>query len=148
MWAIPLRRRSKRPWQRRSRCRLPSAANFTSLRSSPSAGLWSGVSPGWTRTGTYGRAASDISIPVCSSSISLSWHFCLEDREHVLRALELQGIKLYFLPAYIPELNRIEKLWQQMKYVWMDVKSRTIDILNQDVSYILDNFGIDFKLAF
>ena len=43
--------------------------------------------PGWTRTGVYGRAASDISIPVCSSSISLSWHFCLEDRKHVLSPL-------------------------------------------------------------
>ena len=28
------------------------------------------------------RATSQ--YPVCSSSISLSWHFCLEDREHVL----------------------------------------------------------------
>ena len=62
--------------------------------------------------------------------------------------LKLKGIRLYFLPPYSPELNRIEKLWQQMKYVWISVKGQTIDILNQDVSYILDNFGNKFKLDF
>lgn len=62
--------------------------------------------------------------------------------------LEQKGVKLYFLPPYSPELNRIEKLWQQMKYVWMSVKCRTLDVLNQDVSHILDNFGVNFKLAF
>ena len=30
----------------------------------------------------------------------------------------------------------------------MSVKSRTINILDQDASHILDNFGTDFKLAF
>ena len=65
-----------------------------------------------------------------------------------MAGLELKGIKLYFLPPYSPELNRIEKLWQQMKYVWMSVKCRTIDILNQDVAHILDNFGAEFKLDF
>lgn len=59
-----------------------------------------------------------------------------------------KGVKLYFLPPYSPELNRIEKIWQHMKYVWMNVKYRTIYFLNQDVSDILDNFGIKFKLAF
>ena len=107
MWASPLRRRSKRPWERRSRCRLPSAANFTSLRSSPSAGLWSGVLPGWTRTGAYGRTASDISIPVCSSSISLSWHFCLEDREHVLRGASFQSTEqlMQDIEAFVKQYN-------------------------------------------
>lgn len=62
--------------------------------------------------------------------------------------LEKKGLRLYFLPPYSPELNRIEKLWQQMKYVWMGVKCRTLEVLNQDVSDILDNFGVNFKLAF
>ena len=61
---------------------------------------------------------------------------------------EQKGVKLYFLPPYSPELNRIEKLWQQMKYVWMGVKCRTLERLNQDVSDILDNFGVNFKLSF
>ena len=67
-----------------------------------------------------------------------------------LLAQQQQDPKIWLarFPPYSPELNRIEKLWQQMKYVWMNVKSRTIDILDQDVSHILDNFGTDFKLAF
>ena len=36
--------------------------------------------------------------------------------EPLLRMLEGKGLKLYFLPPYSPELNRIEKLWHKMKY--------------------------------
>ncbi len=32
---------------------------------------------------------------------------------HVVRMLQKQGITLYFLPPYSPELNRIEKLWHR-----------------------------------
>ena len=46
------------------------------------------------------------------------------------------------------ELNRIEKLWQQMKYVWMSMKCRTLKLLTQDVLDIFYNFGVNFKPAF
>jgi transposase len=65
-----------------------------------------------------------------------------------LEAIEKKGLKLYFLPPYSPELNRIEKPWYQMKYVWMNVKHRTIDVLNADISHILQNFGIIYKFNF
>ena len=32
----------------------------------------------------------------------------------LLELLERQGLRLYFLPPYSPELNRIEKLWHKM----------------------------------
>ena len=41
---------------------------------------------------------------------------------HVVEHLKKQGITLYFLPAYSPELNRIERLWHKIKYTWMDAK--------------------------
>ena len=91
--------------------------------------------------------AGKYSLPVTLVVDNASTHRSKEVTQ-ALRTLELQGIKLYFLPAYSPELNRIEKLWQQMKYVWMDVKSRTIGTLNEDVAHILDNVGTEFKLAF
>jgi transposase len=91
--------------------------------------------------------AGKYTLPVTLVVDNASMHRSKEVTQ-ALTTLELQGIQLYFLPPYSPELNRIEKLWQQMKYVWMAVKSRTIDILNQDVAHILDNFGTDFKLAF
>lgn len=91
--------------------------------------------------------ADKYTLPVTLVVDNASTHRSKEVTQ-AMQALELQGIKLYFLPPYSPELNRIEKLWQQMKYVWMAVKCRTIDVLNQDVSYILDNFGDKFKLDF
>lgn len=91
--------------------------------------------------------AGKYTLPVTLVVDNASTHRSKEVSQ-AMKTLELQGIELYFLPPYSPELNRIEKLWQQMKYVWMSVKSRTIDILDQDVSLILDNFGTDFKLAF
>ena len=32
--------------------------------------------------------------------------------------LAKHGVTLYFLPAYSPELNRIERLWHKIKYTW------------------------------
>ena len=66
----------------------------------------------------------------------------------VLKLLKAQGMTLYFLPPYSPELNRIEKLWHKMKYTWMEAKRRDKETLEADVVNILDNFGKEFKLSF
>lgn len=66
----------------------------------------------------------------------------------VVNMLEKQGITLYFLPAYSPELNRIETLWHLIKYSWMAVKQRSAEVLKTDVSHILDNFGSTYKMNF
>jgi transposase len=47
--------------------------------------------------------------------------------------LKKQGVTLYFLPPYSPELNRIEKLWHLMKYTWMNVKCRDSKTVETDV---------------
>ena len=62
--------------------------------------------------------------------------------------LNKQGLTLYFLPPYSPELNRIEKLWHKTKHTWMGVKCRNSQMLEADVSHILDNFGSAYKLDF
>ena len=62
--------------------------------------------------------------------------------------LAQQGVTLYFLPAYSPELNRIERLWHKIKYTWMAVKCRTAQELEADVGHILDNFGTAYKFDF
>ncbi len=53
---------------------------------------------------------------------------------------------LYILPPYSPELNRIEKLWHKNKHTWMAVKCRNAQMLEADVSHIVDNFGSAYKL--
>jgi transposase len=67
---------------------------------------------------------------------------------HLMDILEKQGVTLYFLPPYSPELNRIEKLWHLMKYTWMSVKCRNSQTLENDVDEILDNFGSKYQFAF
>jgi len=62
--------------------------------------------------------------------------------------LKKQGVNLYFLPPYSPELNRIERFWHKMKYTLLSVKSRTAQMLQEDVVKILDNFGTNYKFAF
>ena len=67
---------------------------------------------------------------------------------HIIKFLETQGVTLYFLPPYSPELNRIEKLWHLMKHTWMAVKCRDSVSLEKDVADILDNFGTKYNFAF
>lgn len=68
--------------------------------------------------------------------------------KHIIKHLESQGLTLYFLPPYSPELNRIERLWHKMKYTWMAVKCRDSKQLEEDVDDMLSNFGTKFKFAF
>lgn len=65
-----------------------------------------------------------------------------------LKYLRSQGVTLYFLPPYSPELNRIEKLWHLMKHTWMAVKHRDPSTLEADVDEILNNFGTTYNMAF
>ena len=62
--------------------------------------------------------------------------------------LKKQGVNLYFLPAYSPELNRIERLWHKIRHMWMAVKCKTAPELEADVGEILDNFGTKYKFDF
>jgi transposase len=66
----------------------------------------------------------------------------------IIELLEQRGLKLYFLPPYSPELNRIELLWHKMKYTWMAVKCRTSVELEADVEHIITNFGKTYKFSF
>lgn len=67
---------------------------------------------------------------------------------HAVDFLKNQGVTLYFLPPYSPELNRIEKLWHLMKHTWMKVRCRNSAALEADVDEILNNFGSRYKFPF
>ncbi|WP_205758200.1 transposase, partial [Macromonas bipunctata] len=54
---------------------------------------------------------------------------------------EKNGLTLYFLPPYSPELNRIEMLWHTMKHRWLEACHRTKEALERDIKHIFDNFG-------
>lgn len=68
--------------------------------------------------------------------------------EPIMKLLHSQGVTLYFLPPYSPELNRIEKLWHLVKYTWMSPRHRDARTLEDEVGEILDNVGSRYKMAF
>ena len=68
--------------------------------------------------------------------------------EPIVKYLKTQGVTLYFLPPYSPELNRIERFWQAMKFTSMVPKCRDSKMLEADVDEILDNFDTKYKFAF
>jgi len=48
------------------------------------------------------------------------------------------GIELYFIPPYSPELNIIERLWKEIKYRWLPLKSYLDrDTLRKELETIL-----------
>jgi transposase len=107
----------------------------------------------WTRVnsdlfvGFLGLLREEVGKPLTVILDNASIHKAKATR-HVVEYLKKQGVTLYFLPAYSPELNRIERLWHKMKHTWMEVKCRTQEMLEADVSDILDNFGIKYKFQF
>lgn len=66
----------------------------------------------------------------------------------LIKLLQSQGLTLYFLPPYSPELNRIERLWHKIKHTWMDVKCRDSATLEADIENIFSNFGSKFIFSF
>ena len=62
--------------------------------------------------------------------------------------LKEQGMRFYFLPAYSPELNRIEILWKKMKYEGLPFRSYTPAELEQAIDTIGAGFGSQYQLTF
>ena len=55
---------------------------------------------------------------------------------------EQQGLILYFLPTYSPQLNRIEILWRFMKYNWIQIKDYASTLtLENYIHLVLANYG-------
>lgn len=69
-------------------------------------------------------------------------------RTRHIGVLRRQGVTLYFLPPYSPELNRVEKLWHLVKHTWMSAKHRDAATLGAEVTEILDQVGTRYHLAF
>jgi transposase len=62
---------------------------------------------------------------------------------------EQQGLDIFYLPAYSPELNLIEILWRFMKYEWIEFWAYTS--WNHLVTYVeevIKTFGSKYKINF
>ena len=59
-----------------------------------------------------------------------------------------QGLFLYYLPPYSPELNRIEILWKQAKYFWRRYLSLKGQELMDEIESLMKGFGTAFTINF
>ena len=62
--------------------------------------------------------------------------------------LKQKGLTLCFMPPYRPELNRIEVLWQKVKYEWLAFKTRDSKTLEADLDDIFAKFVEHYRLTF
>ena len=97
--------------------------------------------------GFLGLLLAHVGGPLLVILDNASIHKSKEIRE-MLEVLKKEGLELYFLPPYSPELNRIEKFWHKMKYELMEFKHRTSETLETAVDKVLSGFGIDYQFTF
>lgn len=62
---------------------------------------------------------------------------------------EAQGLYVYLLPAYSPELNLIEIVWRMMKYHWLPLWAyKSFDHLLRGVIEVLKGIGSKYQVNF
>ena len=62
---------------------------------------------------------------------------------------EKEGLLVFYLPQYSPQLNLIEILWRFMKYEWIEFWAYTsFDHLVQYVEGVIRDFGGKYKINF
>ena len=62
---------------------------------------------------------------------------------------EKQGLWIFYLPEYSPELNLIEILWRFMKYEWIEFWAyANFSCLIQYVEGVIKGFGDKYKIHF
>lgn len=58
--------------------------------------------------------------------------------QHVRELIESVGAELWYLPAYSPDLNPIEKMWSKIKAILRTLKARTEKTLIDAIAKALD----------
>ena len=89
------------------------------------------------------RTGADI-VVVDNASIHTSEAF-----QGAIPQWEKQGLWIFYLPAYSPELNLIEILWRFMKYEWIEFWAyANFACLIQYVEGVIKGFGNKYKIHF
>ncbi len=62
---------------------------------------------------------------------------------------EKSGLKIYYLPAYCPSLNKIEILWKKIKYEWLSWEAySSYKKMCQELDRILSQIGSKYLISF
>lgn len=70
--------------------------------------------------------------------------------EENIEQWEKEGIIIYYLPPYGSKLNKIELLWQKIKYEWIPLEAYNQDIkeFRQELDKLLSGIGSLYKIIF
>jgi transposase len=72
-----------------------------------------------------------------------------EEFEEKIKEWAKLGLKIYFLPAYCPDLNKIEIIWQKIKYDWLSWEAyRSYKNLCQELDQVLSQIGSLYQITF
>jgi len=72
-----------------------------------------------------------------------------EEFEENIEEWEKLGLKIYFLPPYCPSLNKIEMLWEKIKYDWLSWEAySSYKNLSQELDSILSQIGSKYLISF
>ena len=67
----------------------------------------------------------------------------------MLKTWESQGLTIFYLPPYSPQLNPIEQLWKFMKYYWIEFDAYKSTKHMQDyVEKVIIEYGTNFEINF
>ena len=62
---------------------------------------------------------------------------------------EEKGLLIFYMPAYSPHLNRIERLWQKVKYEWLKAPDyASTQTLHNALRHIFHQFGKQYNILF
>lgn len=71
------------------------------------------------------------------------------DFEEKIEEWAERGLTIYRLPSYSPELNRIEMLWQKIKYDWLSWEAyKSAASLRQELDKVLSQIGSKYHVIF
>jgi transposase len=72
-----------------------------------------------------------------------------QEFEEKIQEWEKLGLKVYFLPTYCPSLNKIEMLWEKIKYDWLSWEAySSYKNLCEELDKILSQIGSKYRITF
>lgn len=72
-----------------------------------------------------------------------------EEFEEKIEEWAERGLKVYFLPTYCPSLNKIEILWQKIKYEWLSWEAySSYQKLCEELDKVLAQVGSLYRITF
>jgi hypothetical protein len=72
-----------------------------------------------------------------------------EEFEEKIEEWAKLGLKIYYLPAYCPSLNKIEMLWEKIKYDWLSWEAYTsYKNLCEELDKVLSQIGSKYYITF